>query len=137
MASKATKGNAPMHRIGMSLSTLCLVHCIALPWLMASLPLVMLTALPEAVRSNEWLHAVLIIPVLLVSGPVLLRDQAGRMRVAIVIGAFVLMVAALFVEDEAGEQAMTVAGAVLLMAGHWTMLRRGHRHAEPFGNRNP
>jgi hypothetical protein len=34
----------------------------------------------------------------------------------------------LFVGNEAGEQAMTVAGAALLMAAHGAKLRRAHQH---------
>nr|WP_143736765.1 hypothetical protein [Erythrobacter dokdonensis] len=34
----------------MGLSLLCLVHCFALPWLLARLPAVALAALPEALR---------------------------------------------------------------------------------------
>ena len=72
------RSEAPWHRFGMGLSALCLVHCLALPWLLASLPVAVLAMLPEALRDNEWLHAALIAPVLLVSGPVLLRGDQGR-----------------------------------------------------------
>lgn len=125
-----------MHRIGMGLSALCLVHCLALPWILASLPLVVFAALPAALRDSEWLHAALILPVVLVSGPVLLREKPRRPRIALVVGALLLLTTALFVEHEASEQALTVAGAVLLMAAHWTMLRRGHRHSEVAGGRD-
>ena len=122
------RAEAPWHRLGMGLSVLCLVHCLALPWLLASLPAVALAALPEALRDNEWLHAALIVPVLLVSGPVLLRGRLGLLRSALVASAFAALIGALFLESEAGEQALTVAGAALLMAAHWERLRRGHRH---------
>ena len=122
------RAEAPWHRLGMGLSVLCLVHCLALPWLLASLPAVALAALPEALRDNEWLHAALIVPVLLVSGPVLLRGRPGLLRSALVASAFASLIGALFLENEAGEQTLTVAGAALLMAAHWERLRRGHRH---------
>lgn len=86
-----------MHRLGMGLSALCLIHCIALPWLLASLPVVVLATLPEAVRHNEWLHAALILPVVLVSGPVLLRAKPGKARVLLVLVALALLFVGLFV----------------------------------------
>jgi hypothetical protein len=110
--------------MGMGLSALCLFHCLALPWLLTSLPLLVLTLLPEALRHNEWLHAALILPVILVSGPVLLRGAPGRLRTALVLAAFAALIGALMVGIEIAEQALTVAGAALLMAAHWTMLRR-------------
>jgi hypothetical protein len=112
----------------MGLSVLCLVHCLALPWLLASLPAVVLAALPEALRDNEWLHAALIAPVLLVSAPVLLRGRPGLMRSVLVLGAFAALTGARFLESETGERALTVAGAALLMAAHWERLRRAHPH---------
>lgn len=124
----AIHAEAPWHRFGMGLSVLCLVHCLALPWLLASLPAVALAALPEALRDNEWLHAALIAPVLLVSGPVLLGGQPGLLRSALVLGALAAMIGALFLDNEASEQVLTVAGAALLMAAHWQRLRQGHRH---------
>jgi hypothetical protein len=122
------RGEATRHRFGMGLSALCLVHCLALPWLLASLPTVLLAALPEALRDNGWLHAALIAPVLLVSGPVLLRGQPGLLRGGLVLGAFAALIGALFVAHESGERALSVAGAALLMIAHWERLRQGHRH---------
>ena len=116
-----------MHRIGIGLSTLCLIHCIALPWLLVSLPVVMLAALPEALHHNEWLHAALILPVILVSGPVLLRGKPAPRRLLMVAVAFALLVGGLLVEEGALEQMMTVAGAMLLLLGHWAAIR-AHRH---------
>lgn len=123
-----TGSESPWHRVGMGFSALCLVHCLALPWLLASLPVVMFTALPEALRHNEWLHAALIAPVLLVSGPVLLRGKPGIWHIGLVLTAFAALIGGLFVGGETGEQALTVTGAGLLLAAHWARLRRGHRH---------
>lgn len=123
-----TRGKAPWHRVGMGLSALCLMHCLALPWLLASLPVMTLAAVPEAFRDNEWLHAALILPVLFVSGPVLLRDKPGGWQAGLVLTAFAALIGGLFVGNETREQALTVTGAALLLAAHWTRLRRGHRH---------
>jgi len=123
-----TRSEAPWHRFGMGLSALCLVHCLALPWLLASMPVVILAALPDGLRENAWLHAALILPVLLVSGPVLLRASPGRWQTGLVLAAFAALIGGLFVGNEAGEQALTVTGAALLLAAHGARLRRVHRH---------
>ncbi|MFM7403418.1 MAG: MerC domain-containing protein [Erythrobacter sp.] len=123
------ESESPWHRLGIGLSLLCLVHCLALPLLVASLPLVALDALPEALRENEWFHAALIVPVVLVSGPVLLRGHPGGLRTGLVLAGFAALIGALFVDSEAGEKIMTVCGAALLMSAHVARLRAVHRHS--------
>ena len=118
----------PWHRLGMGLSVLCLLHCLALPWLLAGLPVAVLAALPESLRDNDWVHAALIAPVLLVSGPVLLRGRPGAAQSLLVISAFVALIGGLFVASETGEVALTVAGTLLLLAAHWRRLRKAHPH---------
>jgi hypothetical protein len=112
----------------MSISVLCLLHCLALPWLLASLPIAVLAALPESLRENEWVHAALLAPVLLISGPVLLRRQPGATQRLLVIIAFAALIGGLFVASETGEVALTVAGTLLLLAAHWRRLRKAHPH---------
>jgi len=128
MQNSASTYGVPLHRLGMGLSLLCLAHCLALPWFLASLPALTLAMLPEAVHDNDWLHAVLIAPVLLVSGPMLLRDHPGRLRTIVVVMAFAALIGALFIGSETSEQALSVTGAALLMAAHWGRLRERHRH---------
>jgi hypothetical protein len=113
----------------MGLSALCLLHCLALPWLLAGLPITVLAALPESLRENEWVHAALIAPVLLVSGPVLMRGRPGTGQRLLVIAAFAALVGGLFSASEAVEEALTVGGALLLLAAHWRRLRKAHPHA--------
>jgi hypothetical protein len=126
-ASRA-RSEAPWHHFGMGLSVLCLVHCLAWPWLLTSLPVVALAALPEGLRENEWVHAALITPVILVSGPVLLRGRPGLWQTGLVLAALAALMGGLFVGSETGEQALTVTGAALLLAAHWSRLRRSHPH---------
>ncbi|MFN3517631.1 MAG: MerC domain-containing protein [Novosphingobium sp.] len=121
-------GEAPWHGMGIGLSVLCLVHCLALPWLLASLPVAVLAALPDGLRHNEWLHAALIAPVLLVSGPVLLRGKPGRWQTGLVLAAVAALIGGLFVGKDAGARALTIIGAALLMAAHGARLWRAHRH---------
>ncbi len=116
------------HRFGMGLSLLCLLHCLALPWLLSSLPIVMLAALPEGLRENAWVHAALIAPVLLVSGPVLLQGRPGARQGLLVIVAFAALIGGLFAASKTGEQGLTVAGTLLLLAAHWYRLKKAHSH---------
>ncbi|GAB4484647.1 MAG: hypothetical protein OHK0018_16370 [Erythrobacter tepidarius] len=112
----------------MGLSVLCLLHCLALPWLLASLPVVVFAALPEPLRHNEWFHAALIGPVLLVSGPVLLRGAPGKAQTMMVLAAFAALMGGLLMDNEIGERGLTMTGAGLLLAAHWSRLRQHHRH---------
>jgi hypothetical protein len=112
----------------MGLSLLCLLHCLALPWLLVSLPVAVLAVLPMELRENAWVHAALIAPVLLVSGPVLLRGRPGAAQSVLVIAAFAALIGGLLVASKAVEQALTVAGSLLLLAAHWHRLRKAHPH---------
>lgn len=130
MSGSAVNANheATWHRVGMGLSVLCLLHCLALPWLLASLPIAILATLPEGLRDNAWVHAALIAPVLLVSGPVLLRGRTGAAQKLLVAAAFAALIGGLFIASETGEVALTVAGTLLLLAAHWRRLRKAHTH---------
>jgi hypothetical protein len=127
-SAAGTGGEAPWHRFGMGLSVLCLLHCIALPWLLTSLPIAVLAALPAGLRENAWVHAALIAPVLLVSGPVLLRGRPGAGQSLLVVVAFAALIGGLLVASETGEQALTVGGTLMLLAAHWRRLRKAHPH---------
>lgn len=130
MSGSAASANreVPWHRLGMGLSVLCLLHCLALPWLLASLPIAVLAILPEGLRENEWVHAAMIAPVLLVSGPVLLRGRIGTTQSLLVVAAFAALIGGLFITSESGEVALTVAGTLMLLAAHLRRLRKVHPH---------
>jgi hypothetical protein len=115
-----------LHRAGMALSGLCLVHCLLLPLAAAAAPVMLLAALPAGWLESEWFHAALIAPVVLVSGPVLWRS--GGARAGVLVAAVAALVAALFAPSEALETALTVAGAVSLLAAHWLTLRERKAH---------
>lgn len=128
ISTSQARGDVLWHRLGMGLSALCLIHCLALPWLLASLPLVTLAAMPEALRESEWLHAGLIGPVLMVSGPALLRGRPRRSQTGLALAGFAALIGGLLVASEMGERALTVTGATLLMAAHGARLRSRHSH---------
>lgn len=115
-------------RIGIALSGLCLIHCLALPVLVALLPVLASSAMGDFAEA-EWFHAAMLVPVVLVSGSVLGR-RVTRVRwlAPLMVAAFGTMVGALFVGEDWQEQALTVVGASLLILAHWLNLRE-HRPA--------
>jgi len=105
-----------------SLSALCLIHCLALPFLAAALPV--LASLSEA----EWPHKAFVLAALPVSGWVLFREQAaGRASwfTPLALSGLALLLAAAFAEWlHDYETPLTVAGAVLLASAHGLRWRR-------------
>ncbi|KPP93194.1 MerC domain-containing protein [Erythrobacter sp. HL-111] len=120
---KNAAGTRLLDRFGIALSGLCLVHCLALPVALALLPVLSASALGR-VAEAEWLHAVLLVPVVLVSGWVLGRRAiAVRWLGPILLLAFGAMGGALLVGEEWQEQALTIGGASLLILAHAVNLR--------------
>lgn len=115
-----------LHRTGMALSGLCLVHCLLLPLVVAAGPVMLIAAVPTGWLESEWFHAALIVPVVLVSGPALWRS--GGVRAGVLIAALAALIAALFVASETLETGLTVAGALSLLAAHWATLRGRKAH---------
>ena len=81
-----------------------------------------------AVAYTLWATQELILPVLLVSGPVLLRGNPGHWQIGLLLAAFAALIGGLFIGSEVAEQSLTVTGAALLLTAHWARLRRVHRH---------
>lgn len=108
---------------------LCLVHCLFLPVLLASLPAVGQTLFPD-VDLHLW--------IVLIAGPIsawLLASTVQRNRPAILSAGAAglgLLALALFLPlTDRQETAMTVCGSVLLAGAHitnWLMRHHGHRH---------
>ena len=124
----STAGPSPLpDRIGIALSGLCLLHCVALPLGLSVLPVLAATWL-DGLAGATWFHAALLVPVVLVSGFVLGRRALDIAwlgpLLALALGA---MTAALFVEGEGREQALTVGGASFLMLAHWLNMRAPRR----------
>ncbi len=114
------------------LSTLCVIHCIALPLLVALMPMVAQAA------QSELVHKVLVILAVPISLRVIwkVRSAAGNALFigAASVGLGLLLLGAFLEALSAYEQPVTVAGGVLLGSAHlWHWLRRcgtggdGHR----------
>ena len=110
------------------LSGLCIAHCLALPALASMAPIVGVMA------EQEWAHRLLVLAAAPFSLAALARTRAdaGRAAFAAMAAAgFALLVAGAFVEAfHDYETVLTVAGALVLTAGHVFRWRR-HAGASP------
>ncbi len=99
-----------------SLSSLCLVHCLALPLLAATLPLA--GVLSEA----EWVHQLMALLALPVTLSVIVFSANHRLDAAfllLALSGLALLLAAAFVEAlHDHEVALTTLGALSLAAAH-------------------
>lgn len=113
-----------------TMSGLCLAHCLLLPLFVAILPMAGVLA------EEEWIHKVFVITALPISGFLIVRGKCtiGRsIFVALAVAGLGLLMAGAFVEQfEAFETPITVAGALLLACAHlWRWTR--HSHTETRG----
>jgi len=111
--------------VGLTLSGLCLVHCIALPVVLAVLPAVALVSHDE---HHHWLHialALVLVPVAFASLlPGFLRHRRSAVLYAGALGTVAIATGA-FLEASLGARlssAMTIAGSSSLVAAHWLNL---------------
>ena len=104
------------------LSTLCVLHCVALPVLVALMPVVAQAA------ESELVHRVLVVAAVPVSLRVIWKTRPvndDRLFVAAVLAGLGLLLAAFIETVSPYEEPLTVAGGVLLSSAHvWHWLRR-------------
>ena len=105
------------------LSTLCVLHCVALPVIVALMP-----AIAQAAES-ELVHRVMVIAAVPVSLPVIWMTRpvsSNRLFLsAAVLGLGLLLLAAFVEAVSRYEEPVTIAGGVLLGSAHlWHWLRR-------------
>lgn len=107
-------------RLGIGLSGLCALHCLALPLLIALLPL---WSFGETLHT--WLHpvfAVLLIPVTWFAVRSVYREKRPR-RIAgyLIVGLALVWLAipAHLLLGELSETLVTLVGSLFLIAGHW------------------
>lgn len=123
--SERQSGNPAVDASAITLSGLCLIHCLALPILAASLPIA------GSLAENEWLHRGFVLLAVPLSFFAILRSDGLSNRAlftALAILGLALLVLGAFVEQlHDYEVHLTVAGAVLLSVAH---LLRWRSHAE-------
>ena len=101
------------------LSALCLVHCLALPLLVAGLPL--LAQFAEGHLHSQML--VIVLPLSIVAlGLGFRHHRSIRIVTAGVVGMLILVIGATVAHSELGlaaDRAFTIAGALILAAAHF------------------
>ncbi len=114
--SARTPGAAAIDGAAISLSGLCIIHCLALPLLAAILPIAGMWA--EA----EWVHKLFVVAALPLSGFAIARAFSSKgqtLFIALALTGLSLLVASAFVEAlHDYETVLTVAGALMLAAAH-------------------
>ncbi len=109
----STPRAAAIDGTAISLSGLCLIHCLILPIMSASLPTVGIWA--EA----EWLHQAFVVAALPFSLLALSSSHANRLVRGLILIGFALLASGAFVEAlHDFEVFMTVLGGGMLAAGH-------------------
>lgn len=116
----ASKG-AVLDASAVGLSSLCLIHCLALPVLAATLPLA------GALAENEWIHRGFVLAAAPITGLAVWR--AFPKDAVFIIGALLglaILIASAFVEAlHDHETLLTVIGALTLASAHlWHWARR-------------
>lgn len=124
MATRALKA-ATIDGLAISLSGLCLVHCLVLPVLAATLPIVGVWA--EA----EWLHKAFVVAAFPLSLLRLTSKSANVAIAALIVSGLWFLFAGAFVEQlHDFETLLTVLGGTMLAAGHALGWMRAHEGAQ-------
>jgi hypothetical protein len=135
MVNSALKPAAVLDRAAVMLSGLCLLHCLALPFLLVSLPA--LSAL-----SRGHLHAQILlvaIPVSAIAFGLGFRRHGSRSVLAFgVLGMLLLVVGGTVAHSYYGivaDRSFTISGALVLAVTHYfnSRLVRHRRRGEPGG----
>jgi hypothetical protein len=114
--------------LAMSLSGLCLLHCLALPVLAVALPFLGVLAEAEWVH---WLFVALAVPVSTYALLGLGGRRSGVLFVGAVLGLSLLIAGAAGWPDHESEALMTIAGGLVLATVHalnWRRTRQPHDH---------
>lgn len=121
MTTNRTPRAAAIDGTAITLSGLCLLHCLALPLLSTALPIVGIWA--EA----EWLHKTFVVAALPFSLMALASSRITWPTGLMIVSGFGFLVAGAFVEAwHDYETQLTVIGGLLLAAGHALRWRRAH-----------
>ena len=121
MMTNRTPRAAAIDGTAISLSGLCLLHCLALPLLSTTLPIVGIWA--EA----EWLHKTFVVAALPFSLIALASNRISWPAGLMIGSGFGFLAAGAFVEAwHDYETQLTVIGGVLLAAGHALRWRGAH-----------
>ena len=107
-------------RVGIWLSGVCMVHCLALPLLLLALPF-----WPGLLPAHDWIHPVFATMLVATTLPAAYgawkRHGSGRLALLLLSG-LVIVFLALWLGRDAGvyvEDTVTLLGSGVLIVGHW------------------
>jgi hypothetical protein len=128
MDQNKSKSTSWLDGAAVGLSALCLIHCLALPLLVAGLPFL-------AQFSEGHLHAQMLIVVLPLSSIALalgFRHHHSRLIASTgIVGMVILTIGATIAHEQLGiiaDRAFTIVGALVLATAHFYNTARTHEH---------
>lgn len=119
--------------MAMLFSGLCLLHCLALPLLIAILPLAFSSVVADE-RFHRWMLLGVVPTSVLALGWGWRRHHSNLVAVCGALGMVLMSYAAFAGLSENGERVFTVSGALLLAVGHlrnYQLRHHGHDHSVP------
>jgi len=125
--NSASRTTEILDRIGILLSGLCLVHCLALPLLITAAPFL-------GQFAEGHLHAQMLVVVLpLSTGALALgfrRHRNGQIIAAGLVGMLLLTLGGTLMHEQFGlvaDRTFTMSGAIILAISHWFNSRAGRQ----------
>jgi len=102
---------------GIGLASLCIIHCLALPLIVAALPM-----FADVLDLPESFHLAMVLIAIPLSGYALLNGFGRHGRILPPILGFsglgIMLAAVAFASSETGETLMTVGGSLTLVLAH-------------------
>lgn len=131
MLKKIRKHSHLLHKTGMTLSFLCLIHCLAMPFIITLLPLVAKGFM------NHTLEIFLVAGSFLIAVLLLTKDYRIHRKTTpllLLFGASILQYIGLFVVNQKQESMFVISGSILMAISYlsnWNLHQKmcsNHRH---------
>lgn len=114
----ARRGSSSADYAGICISALCMIHCLALPVLIAVMPV-----LGAVFEGQEWIHQLLVAFAFIAVNFAFFRGISahGRFEPFLIasIGLVLLVTALVVGEEHWAEKLLTVVGALVTAGGHF------------------
>jgi hypothetical protein len=117
MLKRIRKHSHLLHKTGMTLSFLCLIHCLSMPFIITILPLVAEGFL------NHTLEIILVVGSILIAVLLLTKDYKIHHKTTpliLLLGASILQYIGLFVVIEKQESMFVISGSILMAISYLT-----------------
>jgi drug/metabolite transporter (DMT)-like permease len=131
MLKRIRKHSHLLHKTGMTLSFLCLIHCLSMPFIITLLPIVAEGFL------NHTLEIMLVVGSFVLAVLLLTKDYKAHHKISpllLLISSSVLQYIGLFVVNESQESIYVISGSVLMAIAYltnWNMHQKtcsNHEH---------